>query len=40
MIARSKIDLGKGFGTSQLIKENIMRGNEYLFLIVTALSGR
>jgi hypothetical protein len=40
MIARSKINLGKDLGTSQLIKENINAGNGYLFLIVTALSGR
>jgi hypothetical protein len=39
MIAPSKVNLGKDFGTSQLIKEHIMWGNSYLFLIVTALSG-
>jgi hypothetical protein len=32
MIARSKIDLGKDFGTSQLIKENINAG-QLIFIL-------
>jgi hypothetical protein len=40
MIARSKIDLGKDFGTSQLIKEDINAEQKIFIFIVTALSGR
>jgi hypothetical protein len=32
MIARSKIDLGKDFGTSQLIKQNINAGQGIFIL--------
>jgi hypothetical protein len=32
MIARSKIDLGKDFGTSQLIKEDINAGQRIFIL--------
>jgi hypothetical protein len=40
VVNRTKIDLGENFGSSQLIKKNINSGRGYLFLMVTALSGR
>jgi hypothetical protein len=40
VITRTKVNLREDFGTSQLIKKKSIRGRGYLFLMVTALSGR
>jgi hypothetical protein len=40
VVARTKVDLREDFSTSQLIKKNINSRKRYLFLMVTALSGR
>jgi hypothetical protein len=40
VITGTKINLREDFGSSQLIKRTSIRGREYLFLMVTALSGR